>query len=340
MPRALSRDTREIIIKLLQQGKYQRDIAEQLDVSRCAVQKAISTWKKSGALTPTYSAGRPRKTTPRDDRVIIQKCLSNRHLNSTELTKELKDRSGTQVSSSTVRRRLLSAGLKACRPRKKPLFSKIQRKRRLEWTKDKRFWTFAQWRRVLFSDESRFTVQNHTGSCYVRRQTGEEYSPLCTLPTIKHPQSLMVWGCMTADGVGRLTVCDGMMNGQKYISTLKNMMLPSARELCPDGERWYYQDDNAPCHRAKRVADWMKSSGVKTIDWPAQSPDLNPIENLWFRIGKIIAKDKPRTKRELTEKIINAWNHVVTKEDLTNLVRSMPKRCQDVIKNKGWPIKY
>ena len=77
MPRALSRDTREIIIKLLQQGKYQRDIAEQLDVSRCAVQKAISTWKKSGALTPTYSAGCPRKTTQRDDRVIIQKCLSN-----------------------------------------------------------------------------------------------------------------------------------------------------------------------------------------------------------------------------------------------------------------------
>ena len=81
-------------------------------------------------------------------------------------------------------------------------------------------------------------------------------------------------------------------------------------------------------------------TGGKTIDWPVQSPGLNQIENLWFRIGKIIAEDKPRTKRELTEKIINAWNHVVTKEDLTNLVRSMPKRCQDVIKNKGWPIKY
>ncbi|GFU30511.1 transposable element Tcb1 transposase [Trichonephila clavipes] len=101
-----------------------------------------------------------------------------------------------------------------------------------------------------------------------------------------------------------------------------------------------FQDDNAPCHRAKVVQKWLEDHTVNRMNWPVQSPDLNPIESLWFKIGYEISKKKPSNKRELIEALIFSFNHIVTKDLLLKLVHSMPKRCRAVIKANGWPIKY
>ena len=84
------------------------------------------------------------------------------------------------------------------------------------------------------------------------RRPEEEYRPYCISPTIKHPQSIMVWGCMAVSGIGRLKLVSEMMNGTKYIDVLENQMLPSASSLFSDND-WIFQDDNAPCHCAKKV---------------------------------------------------------------------------------------
>jgi DDE superfamily endonuclease len=143
---------------------------------------------------------------------------------------------------------------------------------------------------------------------------------------------------MTASGVGRLHVVDGTMNAEKYIKVLENDMMPSAKNLFSGS--YFFQDDNAPCHRAKVVVNFKMISGVQTIDWPAQSPDLNPIENLWSRISVEVAKKQPRTKKELIESVASIWEKEITQEHLAKLVHSMPNRCRLVLRNKGWPIKY
>ncbi|GFW40708.1 transposable element Tcb1 transposase [Trichonephila clavipes] len=99
-------------------------------------------------------------------------------------------------------------------------------------------------------------------------------------------------------------------------------------------------DDNARCYRAKVVQKWLKDHTVNGMNWPGQSPDLNPIENLWFKIGYEISKKKPSNKRELIEALIFSFNHIVTKDLLLNLVHFMPKRCRAIIKANVWPIKY
>ena len=116
----------------------------------------------------------------------------------------------------------------------------------------------------------------------------------------------MVWGCMAVSGIGKLKLVSEMMNGTKYIDVLENQMLPSACSLFSDND-WIFQDDNAPCHCAKKVQHWYGTHKVEQMDWPAQSPDLNPIENLWNRVSCIVSKNKPKTRRELIEQVSAAW---------------------------------
>ncbi|GFU78564.1 transposable element Tcb1 transposase [Trichonephila clavipes] len=139
-------------------------------------------------------------------------------------------------------------------------------------------------------------------------------------------------------GVGRLHIVSGTVKAMDYIEILQNKLLPTARDLFGN-QSWIFQDDNAPCHRAKVVQKWLKDHTVNRMNWPGQSPDFNPIENLWFKIGYEISKKKPSNKRELIEALIFSFNHIVTK-DLLKLVLFMPKRCRAVIKANGWPIKY
>ncbi|GFU68442.1 transposable element Tcb1 transposase [Trichonephila clavipes] len=143
----------------------------------------------------------------------------------------------------------------------------------------------------------------------------------------------MVWGCMASHGVGRLHIVSGTVKSMDYI---QNKLLPTARNLFGN-QSWIFQDDNTPCHRAKVVQKWLT---VNRMNWPGQSHDLNPIENLWFKIGYEIPKKKPSNKRELIEALIFSFNHIATKDLILKLVHSMPKRCRAVIEANGGPIKY
>ncbi|GFW41013.1 transposable element Tcb1 transposase [Trichonephila clavipes] len=102
------------------------------------------------------------------------------------------------------------------------------------------------------SDESQFCISDNQSSAYVRRRTHDEFSPQCLKPTVKYPTKVMVWGSMSSHGVGRLHIVRGTMKAMNYIEILQNKLLPTARYLFRN-QSWVFQDDNAPCHRAKVV---------------------------------------------------------------------------------------
>lgn len=333
-----STEQRHRIIVLHEEGYSFTEIAKRVKCHRTTVSRVIEKYQKTGSVVDRQRPGRPRKSTVRQDRALLRISKADRRLTSTRLTRIWRETCDTKVCTSTVRRRLLANGLRGCTARRKPLLTDDHRKRRLAWAKKYAKWTAEQWGKVIFSDESNFYLTGNQCNKYVRRFPGEEFKPYCLNLSVKHPLHVMIWGCIMASGVGRIQIVQGMMNAKQYIEILQKTMLPSAHQFL--GKDFYFQDDNAPCHRAKSVQQWMRKHGLKVLDWPAQSPDLNPIENLWAKIGYEISKTHPRTKQELIEAIIKAWYHIVTKDYVKKLIDSMPKRCRLVMSNKGWPISY
>src|SRR5687767_2377637 len=88
-----------------------------------------------------------------------------------------------------------------------------------------------------------------------------------------------VWGCFSYHGLGSLVALEGSVNGAVHAKTLRKHAFPTLRKVFPQGDG-IFQEDNAPPHRSKVAAAAREDSGAQILTWPAQSPDLNPIENL------------------------------------------------------------
>ncbi|KAK3507817.1 hypothetical protein QTP70_000891 [Hemibagrus guttatus] len=124
----------------------------------------------------------------------------------------------------------------------------------------------------------------------------------------------------------------------EYIEILEHFMLPSADQLFEDAD-FIFQQDLAPAHTAKSTKSWLNDHGVGVLDWPANSPDLNPIENLWGIVKRKMRNKRPKNADELKATVKETWASIPPQQ-CHKLITSMPCRIEAVIKAKGAPTKY
>ena len=172
-----------------------------------------------------------------------------------------------------------------------------------------------------------------------RFKTTYPYNPTLCRPRIRHPIKIMVWGCFCSKGIGNLKICEGNMNSPKYVETLEHFLLPSIQRL-ELGEDAYHLDDSAPCHRTKKVDEWHEMNNIKRIEWPGNSPDLNPIENLWHVLKFKIRRVPISNKKQLIKELNRIWENEISNDLLKTLANSMNRRLKCVIKVKGGLTKY
>ncbi len=220
----------------------------------------------------------------------------------------------------------------------KPLLNQIQRQKRLTWAVEKKNWTVAQWSKVLFSDESKFCISFGNQGPRVWRKCGEAQNPCCLKSSVKFPQSVMIWAAMSSAGVGPLCFLKSTVNAAIYQDILEHFMLPSADKLYGDAD-FIFQQDLAPAHTAKGTKSWFNDHGVTVLDWPANSPDLNPIKNLWSIVKRKMRDTRPNNADDLKAAIKATWASIPPQQ-CHKLITSMPHRIEAVIKAKGAPTKY
>lgn len=326
------------MVVLRDEGYSLQQIALKLKCNRSTVSRTLARHRTSGSVDDMKKSGRPKLSTSRDDRALQRICLQNRRFTSSQLKREWEQASGVTSSARTVRRRLDDVGLFGRVARKKPLLTERHRQLRLTWAKERKDWGMEDWYKVVWSDESKFNLFGSDGRVYIRRRVGEDYLPECVQSTVKFGGgSVMVWGCITCDGVGPMTKVDGRMNAKDYIGLLEKTLVPFMASMGPE---YSFQHDNAPCHRAKSVTSWLVSKNIKQLDfWPPQSPDLNPIEHAWDILGKKMEDKKPKSLKELEERLKEEWLKISPIE-IQKLIRSMPKRVAAVIAAKGGHTKY
>ncbi len=196
----------------------------------------------------------------------------------------------------------------------------------------------AQWSKVLFSDESKFCISFGNQGPRVWRKSGEAQNPCCLKSSVKFPQSVMIWAAMSSAGVGPLCFLKSTVNAAIYQEILEHFMLPSADKLYGDAD-FIFQQDLTPAHTAKGTKSWFNDHGVTVLDWPANSPDLNPIENLWCIVKRKMRDTRPNNADELKAAIKETWASIPPQQ-CHKLITSMPRRIEAVIKAKGAPTKY
>ena len=332
------------------------EIAAWIKCSWSTVDRWIKRWQKEGNFDTKAVTGRPRKTLPGEDRLIKILSLQDPNLTAVDIAPYITDDPGddgkgkSKVTAETIRRRLRSYGLFARRRWKKPLLSKQNKKARLQWAQAHKDWTVEDWAKVLWTDESPFTLfPGREG--YIRRRNGEGGKEKHLNPTVKHGGgSIMVWGCFHSSGVGVLKRVEGRIDAEVYKQILIHQAMPELKKLIsvePEYVRWTFQQDNASPHRANIVQKYLENKQsewggrLQVMTWPSQSPDLNPIENVWAYVKKQLRKrpKKPSSHANLLEQVQEIWKGLPSRI-LINLVESMPKRAAMVIKARGGTIKY
>lgn len=293
--------------------------------SQSFVRKWIQRYRESNSVDDLPRSGAKRKTTKREEKQIIN-LYSTKPMLSLRQGQQILKNKGIHVSTETLRSRLRDHDIKFRSVIKKPLLTQNHVKKRIAWAKEN---LERDWSNVVFTDEASFWARStisHTWSKSRKR---------FVIRTVKHPIKIHVWGCFSKQGFGNLYAFNFNLNAEKMIKIYKNALLPSARNMFgKKSENWVLQEDNDPKHRSRLCSKWKEDNDINVLDWPSQSPDANPIENVWGYIKCKLRGKKVFSEKQLVKHIRAIWRSL-PQDYAIKLVESMPTRCQAIINNAG-----
>ena len=328
------------IIGMRNVGLSGREISRHLGYSPSVINRLLNRFNQTNEVRDRHRSGRPRVTSRREDGALKRLVRRIPFANSTILKHRwLPNR---HLSTKTVRNRLRSAGYNARRPIRRPMLTPGHKAARLFWCQQRRDWNLRSWRKVHWSDESRFLLHMTDGRVRVWRQRGTAYAQRNIQETVPFGGgSVMVWGCVSHDCKLDLITVQGTLTGQRYQTDILESAVIPHFDNHPILTRPVFMDDNARPHRSRAVIECLRQNAISTIPWPARSPDLNPIEHLWDILGRKVRAMNPPAQNlaELEAALHREWRQIPQRQ-IQHLVQGMRRRLRAVINVRGGYTRY
>lgn len=338
MPKHLSRDKKIEVVTLSKAGKSLREIVELTQCSLTSVHRTLKKEKHGIGLDRKRGSGRPFGLTIPLKNFLVKKIEEDPTKTVRQHTQEASNIFNICLKRRSINNYINYLGFGCHSPLRKPLLKSVHIEKRLTVCKEWIYWTDDRWKQIIFSDETKINLRNSDGTLKIWRKKGERYNPKNVVNTVKYSGgSVMFWGCFSFNGVGKLVVIDGIMDRFIYLDILNNNLFESARLM--GLTEFSFQQDNDPKHTSGIVKTFFTRKNIFVIDHPPQSPDLNPIENLWAHIKQNLNGKNFTNRNDLIDEVFNIWNRI-PKSLCEKLVLSMKKRAREVIIAKGGHIDY
>ncbi|GFY09760.1 transposable element Tc3 transposase [Trichonephila clavipes] len=201
----------------------------------------------------------------------------------------------------------------------------------INWSREHALWTPQQWSCVMFSDEPRFSLQSDSRRTLIWRAPGTRYHQENTIERHRYGGTgWLFWGGIILGSRTDLHVQSVTMTGHIYPDVILEQHVRLFWGAM--GAEFLFMDDNARPHCANIVDECLQSEDITHMDWPAYSPDLNPIECVWDKLGRRIAarQPPPASLPELRRALLDEWCNI-PQDQIDNLILSMPRRSFDQV---------
>lgn len=299
--------------------------AKVIKKSKTFVSKWVKRYESHQNVDDFDERGLKRSTSQKQDKIIVQLFKKKPTLRLRQARNLLANK-GIDVSINTIQRRLQEANVKYRPTISKPLLSQRHVEKRKAWAEENKD---RDWTNVVFSDEATFWAW-----VPLKRAWSTGHTRFIQR-TVKHPTKINVWGCFSNRGFGCLELFTQNLDSKKMVKIYQRGLLKSVNKMYNSkDENWVLQEDNDPKHRSRICTTWKEENGITTLDWPSQSPDANPIENVWGIMKTQLAGKPVHNLKQLARNIRQIWRSLPV-EYAERLVESMPRRCKAIIDNNG-----